>query len=116
MALMRIWLMDSRSLRKEVSCLAVSSIIATGTDPHEIPADDEATVDELEVKLSGQPSGEPGRDEPPGFLLVREEERHPCSDVSEREPPPAFFPRFDEPQEPFLWRHCPVHLFRPRPV
>src|SRR5207245_5270955 len=37
MALMRIWLIDSRSLRKEVSCLAVTSIIATGTDPHEIP-------------------------------------------------------------------------------
>src|SRR2546430_14388005 len=41
------------------------------------------------------------------FLLVREEERRPCSDVPEREPPPALFPRFDEPQEPFLWRHCP---------
>src|SRR3989475_7639423 len=37
MALIRIWLMDSRSLRNEVSRLAVSSIMAIGTRPHAMP-------------------------------------------------------------------------------
>src|SRR5436190_5547170 len=78
---------------------------------HENQENDEATVDELEVELSGRhPSREPGRDEPNGLVFVRKEERCPRSGVPERESPPARVLRFDEPQEPFLWRHCPEHL------
>src|SRR5438552_18754294 len=79
--------------------------------------DAEATVDEREVELPGrQPPGEPGRDEPPGLFLAGEEERRPSADVPEREPPPAFFSRFDEPQKPFFWRHGGEHRIRPRPA